>query len=425
MKTKNNVFVKIANKKEAKNAKRILQALGEEVYSGYWIDDLGAEQDHLIFRKYQNWVLVEDISDDGEKQQVTLKELIQIIAGEQEEVKELKVGKWYKHKTQKHLWFLKKICIGEYKNPHVAYGIDGAGNWSSSDNRCLYGDDFRLATNEEVLEALSKEAVKRGFKEGVKVTHVNKGNVGNFNVSEPFKLDSKNYTFTSGMLFKNNICLFIDGKWAEIIEEPKSILDGTVAVSFSNQKQLEAICKYNKIEPSCSFKTISKNYSYQSYMPLRPYWDHCDKKYYEKLDFNCISFEEFAKEAGIEVPKFIIRSEDGVDMYEKENGSWVIFECASRKWGYTYNLSLVTDHIDLLKNNNTYRVFASKEKAIEWCEKADLPKEKFYAIMRGAGNKIYPTEIFDTEKELNEAIDKISKRDNSKLIESKSILITN
>ena len=416
MKTKNNVFVKIANKKEAKNAKRILEALGEEVYSGYWIDDLDANQDHLIFRKHQNWVLVENFHPDGHKTEVTLKELIQIIVGEQEEVKELEVGKWYKNKN-----YLNSIVF-------KADEVGGYGFWEdswSSGWLCNDPHHWGLATDEEVLEALSKEAVKRGFKEGVTVNnHQGKNKLPHFDLK-----NIKSGCFGEGIYYhddKSGIWLCYKGKWAEIIEEPKSILYGAVAVSFSNQKQLEAICKYNKVKLRVSFEDISKNYGYQPYATLQSYWSFCDKKYYTNAGYKCISFEEFAKEAGIQVPKLMGKTEDGVDLYLGDEYYHVWFHdfYETNKWDLLRATPYVLSHDGFL-STPTDKVFASKEKAIEWCEKANRPKEKFYAIMRNAGNNLYPTEIFDTEKELNEAVNKISKRDNSKLIASKSILITN
>lgn len=408
-KTKNNVFVKIANKKEAKNAKRILEALGENIRENYF-NDIG----ETVLWCYENeWVVA--FEREVEETEVTLKELIQIIAGEQEEVKELEVGKWYKS--------------NDYKNS-IVFKVDETGGygfwkdcWSSS-YLCNDPHQWRLATNEEVLEALSKEAVKRGFKEGVTVNnHQGKNKLPHF--------DLKNIKtgFRYGIYYDDDKCgiwLCYRGKWAEIIEEPKSILDGAVAVSFSNQKQLETICKYNKVKTRVIFEDISKSYSYQPYAPLQSHWSFCDKKYYEELDFNCISFEDFAKEAGIEVPKLMGKTEDGVDLYLGDEYYHVWFHdyYETNKWALLRTTPYVLSHDGFL-STPTDKVFASKEKAINWCKKANRPKEKFYAIMRGVGNKIYPTEIFDTEKELNEAIDKISKRDNSKLIESKSILITN
>jgi len=82
---KSEVFVKIANKKEANSVKLILKALGEDISNSYYIEDFDAKQDVLIFREDDAWILVETFIVDGEKKEVTLKELIQIISNEQQE----------------------------------------------------------------------------------------------------------------------------------------------------------------------------------------------------------------------------------------------------------------------------------------------------------------------------------------------------
>ena len=83
------------------------------------------------------------------------------------------------------------------------------------------------ATNEEVEAALIKEAKKRGFKEGVKFTQVDRGDY-----LYGFKKGSKNekcgpsfarVTYPNGedILLAGGFAVYGNGKWATIIEEPQ------------------------------------------------------------------------------------------------------------------------------------------------------------------------------------------------------------
>lgn len=127
--------------------------------------------------------------------------------------KALEVGKWYKNKKYDTL-----LC---YTGGASGYGfIDGywekGKNWGTfniEDNYVIYTVE---ATEEEVKMALLKEAEKRGIKEGVKVTQINTNNMGENNW-----VITENYTvhITNKGLYLGNICIFFNGKWAEIVKE--------------------------------------------------------------------------------------------------------------------------------------------------------------------------------------------------------------
>jgi len=76
----------------------------------------------------------------------------------------LKRGSWIKNKEQDSPW----IVFATEDN--LLFGINREGNWFNSDrhkenviNKMLSNTNNRLATEQEVTEALTKEAVKRGF----------------------------------------------------------------------------------------------------------------------------------------------------------------------------------------------------------------------------------------------------------------------
>jgi len=82
------------------------------------------------------------------------------------------VGKWYKNKENFALFNYNGADLSQ--SGFVGYGLNNSG-WLNS-GFYLYPNDHHLyfpATDKEVEDALVKEAVKRGVKEGVKCKSVN------------------------------------------------------------------------------------------------------------------------------------------------------------------------------------------------------------------------------------------------------------
>lgn len=127
----------------------------------------------------------------------------------------LEVGKWYK--TGNTLVFIDDIEREEY------YGFF-CGNWGTnwSFSKGLNMDICKPATEEEVKEALIKEAKKRGFKKGVIIDELLGENVGSLNIENKKQLETNNFTINANLqfLYCNNLVIFRKGKWAEIISNP-------------------------------------------------------------------------------------------------------------------------------------------------------------------------------------------------------------
>lgn len=134
---------------------------------------------------------------------------------------ELEVGKWYIDDDMPlRIVYVEKAHGDLGDNESIeGYGFDGVGKWNIyNPSRVLAGSDYmRLATHEEVETALIEEAKRRGFKDGVRFKSAASGDEFTFN-GKP-KLCEKN----SLVSFLG--CIFINGKWAEIIEEPKQEID--------------------------------------------------------------------------------------------------------------------------------------------------------------------------------------------------------
>tara|TARA_R110002049_G_scaffold309249_1_gene519241 strand:- start:30598 stop:31395 length:798 start_codon:yes stop_codon:yes gene_type:complete len=137
----------------------------------------------------------------------------------------LEVGKWYKYTRSGTLSFYQ----GEGKK---SYGFHTGHKFLDSHSWHMPTEDTEIipATESEVKEALIKEAVKRGYKSGVKfvslgekfITDHCKGSVSVISDKPDYDLHFEDsILWVSGG--ENSGIIYEDGKWAEIIEEPKSI----------------------------------------------------------------------------------------------------------------------------------------------------------------------------------------------------------
>ena len=114
----------------------------------------------------------------------------------------LVVGKWYKSGK----------CLFNYQKNSNVYGFFRLNEWLDL-NWNWYDTTARLATDEEVKQALIKEAKKRGFKKGVMV-RCEGYNDAIFDGEFRFGM------FKGGVLDGINIGdIFKDGVWATIVEE--------------------------------------------------------------------------------------------------------------------------------------------------------------------------------------------------------------
>ena len=125
----------------------------------------------------------------------------------------LEVGKWYRLRNKAFNWLM---CYTE--NRHGCYGFNSENLYSNEYVMYDY-NDWELATEEEVKEALIYEAIKRGFK-----------NVGELSLKlvsgEMFKKGSFGtannkfrYISVENSLYLDGVDIFNNGKWAEIVIE--------------------------------------------------------------------------------------------------------------------------------------------------------------------------------------------------------------
>jgi len=103
---------------------------------------------------------------------------------------------------------------------NVGYGITISGEWTNNFN--MNGSKLqnrRLATEQEVTEALTNEAVKKGFINGNTFKAVTYGEKIKITNSE---LDFE-YFKDKNVIYIQDYDVFRDGVWAEILPQPKEI----------------------------------------------------------------------------------------------------------------------------------------------------------------------------------------------------------
>ena len=155
-----------------------------------------------------------------------VKELLQEFLPEAFENK-LEVGKWYRLRNKAFNWLM---CYTE--NRYGCYGFNSENLYSNEYVMYDY-NDWKLATEEEVREAIINEAIKRGFK-----------NIGDLKIKNTYG-DIRNgyrtinndfyYDYISNTLNLDGVIIFKDGIWAEIIEQ-----------SEPTQEEIDRVINYLK-----------------------------------------------------------------------------------------------------------------------------------------------------------------------------------
>ena len=149
--------------------------------------------------------------------------------------KQLEVGKVYKYPSFRGGKFMFKFN-GEF-GERITYGFNSNGKWCNELGICEREiKNYQEATEEEWLEALKKEARKRGFIEGIK-----------FNCPYSEKVETLgntlDYEFTGhdsekfGKCLRDNMgyVIFYNGIWSEIVKE-----------ETPTQKEIDRVLDYLK-----------------------------------------------------------------------------------------------------------------------------------------------------------------------------------
>lgn len=129
----------------------------------------------------------------------------------------LKVGEWYKDLNDKGLYYMTEIKEDRF----YFLGFDTIGDWEVNDwyltNNCV----LSKATKQEIEQALTNEAKRRGFKEGIRVKLFDSMyDISTFNNGEfTYQKDYNRFGIRGGDSCGSFAVLFKDGQWAEIIDD--------------------------------------------------------------------------------------------------------------------------------------------------------------------------------------------------------------
>lgn len=229
----------------------------------------------------------------------------------------------------------------------------------------------------------------------------------NFKTNVPYKIHQDDNCIkvvdSNGMDLYDSRWSSNDG-WAEIITEKPaldfnfeikqpSILDDKVAIQVNNEREFKLLMEHyeNKgFKSHATHKIFLDTYNITSSFSEVPtavsyceYFGHSKLSYWKENEWKIILFTEFAKEVGITPPLFIMKSEDGVDLYEGDK-FWIA-EKVSDKWYLDRHYDGGDEHeFKFSSNYKTAQVvakpeynkpFSTREAAEKWIEEQNKPKE--------------------------------------------------
>lgn len=140
----------------------------------------------------------------------------------------IEVGKWYKHKDGSYPNWL----VFNGGEDSLTYGFTAAGDWDT-DFKVWYIKEWGVeATREEVEKRLIEEAKIRGYREGIDVDSAQTG--------KKYTINGKvRFLFDRNVLCFDNVTIFFEGKWADIIDEKAEIRE-SVARLEAEIKELKS-----------------------------------------------------------------------------------------------------------------------------------------------------------------------------------------
>lgn len=144
----------------------------------------------------------------------------------------LEAGKWYfiSYLSMERLFNFS----GDYdiNNNPLGYGFNSSNEFIDFDSFGWAYNTIQPATNEQVQEALINEAKKRGYKNGNHICLYN--NITNIETDNIYSYNAPYNLLNLGS--KCASVVFVDGKWAEIIETELELTLDEIAEKFGVDK---------------------------------------------------------------------------------------------------------------------------------------------------------------------------------------------
>lgn len=195
-----------------------------------------------------------------------------------------------------------------------------------------------------------------------------------------FNFDEDGSVSTLGM----NVYYSVEDKWAEIIvndgmgenaKSPVSILSGKCAIQVNNEREFKLLMEHYESKgwnplSKCPIEELIRLNTPKPFLTWGYENEFCAlRTLHEQEGYKIIPFSDFAAEVGIKVPVFVLRSEDGVDLYEGDEIT-LVWEKVKGSGKYGSSNSTIES-----KCEYTSMVFSSREAAEEWIKDQNKPKE--------------------------------------------------
>lgn len=156
-------------------------------------------------------------------------------------------------------------------------------------------------------------------------------------------------------------------------EEKPGLLDGKCAIQVNNEREFKLLMQHYESKGWKSTRSTS-HYKPAIHEAIDYhddyFWDEA-KVQKEHYGYKVIPFDTFAAELGIKVPVLVMKSTDGVDLYEGDY-QYVANQHEDNQW------FLLTNCRPIMKGDETstwLRVFSTKEASEKWIEEQNKPKE--------------------------------------------------
>lgn len=213
--TKKDVYVKAESVEDSLEIRAILEAAEEVVDESI---PYTPQNTYLMFGGVDNDWFYNQINLGHYK--ITMPQLAELLGVEYPLKPKFEAGKWYIAKRGTNI-FCHNGKFDEDDDP-CGYGVVCDANWAVA-NDVGWGGPYREATASEVERALIAEA-KRRYKVGDRVSRVHCCNTGSMYGEEPWVYKGvDDWLLQDNSLFNENLCLMLNGEWAEVIEEEKKL----------------------------------------------------------------------------------------------------------------------------------------------------------------------------------------------------------
>lgn len=187
-----------------------------------------------------------------------------------------------------------------------------------------------------------------------------------------------NVSGLQGITFKELLTLIVND--VELVKP--SLLDGKCAIEVSNEREFKLLMEYyeSKGWKSARVASVTEIVRLNIKDPFF-IWSYHDDFYalqtiHSKQGYKIIAFTDFAKELDIEVPVFILKSEDGFDLYEGDGYHLVSINFLDSKWEYkkTVGNPTISEHNPAYYKPAHNKAFSTKEAAEKWVAENNKPQ---------------------------------------------------